>query len=165
MGFVTRTFRRDAAIRNWNLKSLFIVHPVALGTEIQEPVNPVEYVTQDRYYPKMTVPPHKNWEGKDIERIREKEYKELTLKREAKLPENSDNSGNSPTKEVPVVPQNEVRYETQKPKPSERVSVVDLSDVPDVMRPVAEYLLLKTGPTNAVSYERYWTRNTCQPES
>ena len=154
MGFVTRTFRRDAAIRNWNLKSLFIVHPVALGTEIQEPVNPVEYVTQDRYYPKMTVPPHKNWEGKDIERMREKEYKELTLKREAKLPDNSSNSENSPTNEVSTTPQNEMRFETQKPKPSEKVSVVDLSDVPDVMRPVAEYLLLKTGRTDLTPNER-----------
>ena len=152
MGFVTRTFRKDATIRNWNLKSLFIVHPVALGTEIQEPVNQVEYVTQDRYYRKIIVPPQENQEGKDIERIREN--KELTLKREEKLPDNSSDSENSPIKEVRATPQHEVRPETQKQKPSEKGKSADLSDLPEVMRPVAEYLLLKTGRNGITPNER-----------
>ena len=133
-------------------KSLFIVHPVALGTEIQEPVNQVEYVTQDRYYRKIIVPPQENQEGKDIERIREN--KELTLKREEKLPDNSSDSENSPIKEVRATPQHEVRPETQKQKPSEKGKSADLSDLPEVMRPVAEYLLLKTGRNGITPNER-----------
>ncbi|MBQ6664085.1 MAG: ATP-binding protein [Synergistaceae bacterium] len=151
MGFVTRVFRKDTAIRNWNLKSLFIVHPVALGTEIQEQVNPVEYVTQEGYCRKMIVPPLKNGEGKDIERKRDI-YKKLTLTREAKLPEYSDNLEESP--EAEAVPQPETHSEPEKPKTSNQGKAVDLSDVPDVMRPVAEYLLLKTGRSNLTPNER-----------
>ena len=164
LGFVTRIFRKDATIRNWNLKSLFIVHPVAippvaLGAENQEPVNPVEYVDQNGYYRKIIVPPQENPQGKDIERSKEKDiYKELTIQAKDGLSQNSDNSDSETKPETREMGQTEMKPKVQaEPKktknPIKGCVSFDLSHVPDVMRPAAEFLLLKTGRTAITANE------------
>ena len=120
MGFVTRILRRDFARRKWNLKSRFIVHPIAQGTLPQEQSELVEYATQGGYSEKTWVLPPKNSEGKE-KRESIREDKDLTLKREAE------------TSPIEIRKLNSV--------------LPDLTGVPDILIPTAEHWLAKTGKT------------------
>lgn len=118
MGFIQRIIRKDDIRKKWNLKNRYIVCDIPSAPH----PDAVEYINQG-YLPKNFRVPTQDFRGrKDKREIREN-LKE-TLRREAdKVTENSENS--------PAINNQE-----QEP---------DLSSVPEILQPVAKYLLKETG--------------------
>ena len=149
-GIIIRVFNKDTSNPKLNLPSTFIV----LGRFAKRYENS-EYAVgtlsdDDR---KRQYPPVKNDIHKD-KREDNIENKEITLKREAELHKDEYKAEKSPE----TVSTTTTRKETPKGKPtqsSNQGQKPDLSNVPEILRPVAKYLLYETG-------RKQLTQNECR---
>lgn len=146
LGLVVRILRKNPNDPVHNMPSIFYVR----GADSPRYANADDNAKKT----KMSRIYDKNNTQKEKRENIERENQNLTLTgRVSELPENSDNSESlsAPVHEIqPELPEN--------PKPSNQAETVraeyDLTGVPDIMRPVAEYLLLKTGRVSITPHER-----------
>ena len=138
-GIIIRKFNKSKTNPKINEASTFIVvgrHAVRYKNSEYAGDYPSDK-DQKRQYP----PVKNDTQKQEKESLRESLESNLTG--ESKLPENSGNSDNSPATKYPATFAEPA--EPENPTSSNQAVEYDLSGVPDIMRDVAEYLLLKTG--------------------
>ena len=154
-GLVDRIFHKHKCNDKWNDRSSFIVH----GKDAKRYAAMASVETTQKDSPggahiDSPIGAHAQHPKEKKESLRESLESNLTG--EAKLPKSLSNPDYSPTPEAsatstaPAEPS-----EPETPKTSNQTVNFDLSGVPDIMRDVAEHLLLKTGRT-------YITDNECR---
>lgn len=130
LGFITRTLQKDPHNPKWNQESRFTVHKIA--KENPEVNDEFSYRENSR----KSVPPPTENQYPIIREDSKRGYLESNSKREAKTPL-------------------KVEREKKEPDPKRKRKAIELAvqNVPDVIRPVAEYLLHKTGKFHFTAHE------------
>ena len=161
-GIIGRKFRKSHHNSKMNLATTYIIYgrfaECYKGTEYGEP----EYISPDHETmnndannvkdPKMSVPTPKNGDTEDTRTSLSKDYLESNLTGEKKFSENSDNSLEHEVPVTATAPNNTEKPEKQ--KTSIKAEKHDLLGLPEAMRSVAEYLLMKTNRPTLRDSER-----------
>ena len=146
-GLVDRIFHKHKCNDKWNDRSSFIVH----GKDAKRYAAMASVETTQKDSPGGAHAQHPKEKKESL-----RESLESNLIGEAKLPKSLSNPDYSPTPEASATsPAPAEPPEPETPKTSNQTVNFDLSGVPDIMRDVAEHLLLKTGRT-------YITDNECR---
>lgn len=152
LGLIARYFRKSTRNPKMNLANAFTIlpveaisknsdrHSVYAGSDLDK-VQKISGGTEENFTQNM---------GEILERD-----KNLTLKREAELPKYYESSEN-PENQNPAITQipPAKSQKREKPKTPNQGGNYDLSRVPDVLRPTARYLLMRTG-RNAFEPDEY----------
>ena len=148
-GVIVRLLRKDPRAPKHNMPNLYFIRDgEALKKALSRDDTGAKPASETTTCPKMATITAKNVREKDIRENTREESLESNLKGEAELPENSDNSEKTQNPVTPAVNTEPPAVPTKPETPkTSKQSEPDLSGVPEIMRPVAKYLLDETGRT------------------